>query len=217
MVVKSRTEVGHAENLTTIFKLRLNPEKCFFGVKAEKFLRGIEANPKKCNILIDMRSPKSVKELTPIFKRLRKAECFRWIDECEAAFEELKTMLASPPFLTRLVLGKPIFVYIYVSDNVVSLVIIQEEEGEQSHIYYVSKVLQGVEIQYQKIEKASLAIVVMARKLRPYFQSHLMVCRTDLLVRKILRKPDLTGRMTGWAVELFEFDVVYEVRGHVEA
>ncbi|RDY12851.1 hypothetical protein CR513_02278, partial [Mucuna pruriens] len=38
----------------------------------------------------------------------------------------------------------------------------------------------------------------------------------DLPIRQILRKPDLVGRMTGWAVELFEFDVTYERKGHMK-
>ncbi|RDX93461.1 hypothetical protein CR513_24273, partial [Mucuna pruriens] len=151
-MVKSKMEIGHDENLASIFKvlrkyqLRLNPEKCSFGVKAEKFFgfmltrRGIEANPEKCNTIIDMRSPKSVKEVhqltervialarflsqsteksTPIFQRLRKIECFRWTNECEAAFQELKMMLSSPLILTWSIL--------------VTSVIIQKEEDGSSN------------------------------------------------------------------------------------
>ncbi|RDX72943.1 hypothetical protein CR513_47525, partial [Mucuna pruriens] len=113
----------------------------------------------------------------PIFKQLRKAEHFRWTDDCEVAFQDLKTMLAYPPILTRSVLGKPIFVYIYVSNNAVSSITVQEEEREQRPIYY------GAELRYQTIEKAALAIVVTARKLIPYFQSHLMVCQTNLPIK----------------------------------
>ncbi|RDX93842.1 Retrovirus-related Pol polyprotein from transposon opus, partial [Mucuna pruriens] len=155
MVVKSEIEVGHANNLSSIFgelrnhQLKLNPEKCSFGVRADKFLgfmltrRGIEANPEKCNAIINMRSPKSVKE---------------------------------------------------------------EGEGEQRPIYYINKALQGVEQWYQKIEKAALAIITTTRKLRLYFQSHPMVCKTDMPIRKILQKPDVVGKMT-----------VYERMGHMKA
>ncbi|RDX82402.1 Retrovirus-related Pol polyprotein from transposon opus, partial [Mucuna pruriens] len=75
MVVKSKTEVGHAGSLSSIFgvlrkhQLKLNPKKCSFGVRAGKSLgfmligRGIEENPKKCNAIINMRSPRSAKEV----------------------------------------------------------------------------------------------------------------------------------------------------------
>ena len=59
------------ELFTTIAKyiLKLNPEKCVFGVEAGKFLgfllteRGIEANPEKCTTIVVMRSPSSVREV----------------------------------------------------------------------------------------------------------------------------------------------------------
>ncbi|RDX85693.1 hypothetical protein CR513_33078, partial [Mucuna pruriens] len=112
-------------------------------------------------------------------------------------------MLPSPIILTWSVLGKPVFVYISVSNNAVSLVIIHEEER--------------VELRYQKIEKVALVIVITTRKLRPYFQSHPIICRTDLPIRQILRKLDLAGRMIGWVVELSKFDIAFERRGHMKA
>ncbi|MCI90323.1 gag-pol polyprotein, partial [Trifolium medium] len=56
--------------------MRLNPAKCSFGVQAGKFLgfllthRGIEANPKKCQAINDMRSPTSVKEVQQLTGRI---------------------------------------------------------------------------------------------------------------------------------------------------
>ncbi|RDX79445.1 Retrovirus-related Pol polyprotein, partial [Mucuna pruriens] len=150
MVVKLETEGGHADSLSSIFvvlrkhQLKLNPEKCSFGVRSNK---GIEANLEKCNAVINMRSPKCVKESmeksAPIFRRLRKAERFKWTDDFEATFQEFKVMLAAPPILTWPVIGKSIYVYISISDNVVSSIIVQEGEDEQRPIYYVNKALQG--------------------------------------------------------------------------
>nr|KYP57969.1 Transposon Ty3-I Gag-Pol polyprotein [Cajanus cajan]KYP58001.1 Transposon Ty3-I Gag-Pol polyprotein [Cajanus cajan] len=59
MVVKTTSVEGHAADLAEVFgrirkhNMRLNPEKCVFGVQGGKFLgfmitnRGIEANPEK--------------------------------------------------------------------------------------------------------------------------------------------------------------------------
>lgn len=66
------------------------------------------------------------------------------------------------------------------------------------------------------MEKVALALIHASRRLRPYFQSHQVVVRTDHPVSKILRKPDLAGRMVGWAVELSEFGIRYEPRGSVK-
>ncbi|RDX92621.1 hypothetical protein CR513_25221, partial [Mucuna pruriens] len=93
MVVKSKKETGHAENLASIFKvlrryqLRLNPKKCSFGVKAGKFLdfmltkRGIKANLEKFNIECEVGIVVDEENHDfgsfPIFQRLRKAKHFR--------------------------------------------------------------------------------------------------------------------------------------------
>lgn len=59
-----------------MFGMRLNPSKCTFGVSAEKFLgfmltsRGIEANPDKCRAILEMQSPRNLKELQRLLGRL---------------------------------------------------------------------------------------------------------------------------------------------------
>nr|KYP36246.1 hypothetical protein KK1_042651 [Cajanus cajan] len=60
------------------------------------------------------------------------------------------------------------------------------------------------------IEKLTLALVTAARRLRPYFQSHQVVVKTDYPIKQILRKPELAGRMIAWLVELSEFGIQYE-------
>jgi len=75
MVVTSQERGQHVADLEELFatitkyRLKLNPEKCVFGVEAGKFLgfllteRGIEANLEKCAAILAMRSPASVKEV----------------------------------------------------------------------------------------------------------------------------------------------------------
>jgi len=58
------------------YRLKLNPEKCVFGVEAGKFLgfllteRGIEVNPDKCATILAMRCPASMKELQQLTERM---------------------------------------------------------------------------------------------------------------------------------------------------
>jgi len=73
IVVTSKKEDQHVVDLEELFatigryNLKLNPDKCVFGVETEKFLgfpltkKGIEANPDKCATIIEMRSPTNVK------------------------------------------------------------------------------------------------------------------------------------------------------------
>jgi len=82
MVVTYQVKDHHVADLeelfTTIAKygLKLNPEKCVFGVEAGKFLgflltkHGIEANPWKCIAIIAMRSLISVKEVQQLTRQM---------------------------------------------------------------------------------------------------------------------------------------------------
>nr|KYP34074.1 Transposon Ty3-G Gag-Pol polyprotein [Cajanus cajan] len=137
--------------------------------------------------------------------------------ECEKAFGELKQALTSPPILTKPQTDLPLLVYLSASDSTVSAVLVQERGNSQLPIYFVSRVLQGAEVRYQKIEKLALTIVITARKLRNYFQSYEMVIRTDHPIRQVLQKPDLAGRMMKWSIELSEFAIRYEPRGAIKA
>ncbi|KAL0413516.1 UNVERIFIED_CONTAM: hypothetical protein Sradi_1553300 [Sesamum radiatum] len=76
-------------------------------------------------------------------------------------------------------------------------------------IYYVSKVLNEAEGKYAPIEKMALALVVTARKLRPYFLSHPVGVRTNMPLKQMLGKPDTSRRLIKWAVELSEYNISY--------
>ncbi|KAK3014466.1 hypothetical protein RJ639_009015 [Escallonia herrerae] len=93
----------------------------------------------------------------------------------------------------------------------------EEEDGLRKPIYYVSKVLQDVETRYPKIDKIALALIISARRLRPYFQSHTIVVLTDQPLRKVLLSPEASGRLVNWSVELGEFDLQYKPRTAIKA
>ncbi|XP_068486868.1 uncharacterized protein [Phaseolus vulgaris] len=249
MVVTSQERGRHPADLEELFatiakyRLKLNPEKCVFGVKAGKFLgfmlteREIEANPDKCATIIAMRSPTSVKEVQqltgrmealsrfisaggekghPYFQCLKRNSHFTWTDECEAAFLKLKEYLATPLVLCKPRAGVPFRLYFTVTEWAISSVLVQEQEQVQRPIYSMSKALQGLKSRYQSLEKAALAVVFSARRLRHYFHSFTVVVMTNLPIQKVLQKPDVAGRMVRWAVELSEFDIQYEPRGSIK-
>ncbi|XP_020230474.1 uncharacterized protein LOC109811211 [Cajanus cajan] len=150
-------------------------------------------------------------------KLLRKAPAFSWNESCEEAFEALKTTLATPPILTRPDLSSPLLVYLAVSAEAISSVLVQEKEGTQTPIYFVSRLLQDSETRYQLIEKVALGLVHTSRRLRHYFQSHQVVVHTDCPILKVLGKPELAGRMMAWSVELSQFDITFKPRGPIKA
>ena len=62
------------------------------------------------------------------------------------------------------------------------------------------------------MELTALALRSVAQKLCPYFQAHPVVVLTDQPIRNILHKPDLTGRMLQWAIELSEYGIEFQPR-----
>ena len=60
------------------------------------------------------------------------------------------------------------------------------------------------------MEKLILALVTTTRKLRPYFQAHTIEIPTEYPMKQVLHKPEASGRMMEWAIELSEFDIRYK-------
>ncbi|XP_014490737.1 uncharacterized protein LOC106753443 [Vigna radiata var. radiata] len=224
------------------YGLRLNPSKCTFGVSAGKFLgfmltsRGIEANPEKCRAILEMRTPTKLKEvqclvgrltalsrfiprlsehIKPILNNMKKNVPRHWDDHCEAAFSAVKNILTNPPIMSRSEEGFDLQLYLSTSGHSVSAALIQETPVFKL-IYFVSRTLQGAEERYSQVEKVALAFLTAARRLRPYFQSHQVVVRTNHPVARILRKPDLIRRMVSWSIELSEFGLRFEPQGSVK-
>ena len=86
--------------------------------------------------------------------------------------------------------------YLAVSDVVVNAILFKEgEDGRQRLVFFVSKSLADVETRYNHLEHAALALQIAPKKLRLYFQAHLIVVLTNLSLRSTIHKPDLSERM----------------------
>lgn len=103
-------------------QLKMNPLKCAFGVTSGKFLgfvvhhRGIEVDPAKMKAIIELPPPKNIRELRgfqgriayirrfisnlsgrcePFSRLMKKDVPFEWEEDCQYAFESIKTYLTS--------------------------------------------------------------------------------------------------------------------------
>ncbi|XP_050229150.1 uncharacterized protein LOC126678290 [Mercurialis annua] len=63
----------------------------------------------------------------------------------------------------------------------------------------------------------ALAVVTTAKKLKYYFQSHNVVVRTNQPLRKANQRPETSGRLVHWSIQLSEHDIRYEPRPTLKA
>ncbi|XP_070009957.1 uncharacterized protein [Nicotiana sylvestris] len=176
-------------------------------------IRGIEVNPAQINAIEEMpdmlSSKKEVQRLTgriaalgrfiskssekcfKFFSALKKQDHFEWNEECQQALRNLKTYLSNPPLLAKPKAKERLLIYLAISEVAVSAVLVREDQGKQSPIYYVSKSLLDAETRYPQLEKLSLALIMASRKLRPYFQCHPIAVVTAYLLCNILHKHEL--------------------------
>ena len=68
------------------------------------------------------------------------------------------------------------------------------------------------ETRYPTLEKMALAVITSARKLRPYFQSHTIEVLTNQTLRTVMQNTNQSGRLSKWAIELSEHNIVFKSR-----
>jgi hypothetical protein len=147
------------------YGLKMNPLKCAFGALAGKFLgfiiheHGIEIDPKRVKSMKKVKSPTCKRELqsfldkvnyltrfisnlsgrvkafTPILQLKNDAE-FIWGAEQQAAFEEIKEYLSTPPVLKAPPSRVPFRLYVAAENDVIVAILTQETEGRE-HVYYL--------------------------------------------------------------------------------
>ncbi|KAM0986069.1 hypothetical protein ACFX2C_013280 [Malus domestica] len=217
------TNLSETFTILKRYRMTLNPNKCAFGVGSGKFLgfmisqRGIKANPKKIKAILDMKESVTSKEIqsltgkvaaltrfiskatdrcAPFFKAPKgNKKYITWTDECVEAFKNLKYYMSKALLLPKPEVGDTLIIYLSVSASAVSSVLIRNDGNVEWPIYYASKALQDAERRYSNIQKLALALVMSARKLRPYFQAHFIIVLTNHPLQQILQSPDTSGRM----------------------
>lgn len=177
--------------------MKLNPTKCSFKVGFGKFLgflitrKGIEVTLDQIRAFKNMSELRTLRNIQKLIGRVVALNCFvsRLTDKCFPFFNLLKRnkkligMRSEEELLTNWKL---------ICHFLQSL---QNRNMRQKPMYYVSKTLLDAKTRYTIIEKLELALITAARKLRPYFQCHLICVVIAFLLRTILSKHNLLGRL----------------------
>ena len=113
--------------------------------------KGIEANPNKVQAIIGMKSPKTIREVQilngriialgrfissfakrclPFYRSLKNIKQFKWGDDCQQAFEDLKRFLTTPPLISRPISGDTLFLYLAACKEAVASVLVRKEGSQ---------------------------------------------------------------------------------------
>ena len=76
-------------------------------------------------------------------------------------------------------------------------------------MYFISEVLSDSKTCYLQIQKLMYVILITKRKLRHYFESHLVTVVTYFPLGEVIQNRDATGRITKWALELMGQGISY--------
>ncbi|CAM8960548.1 unnamed protein product [Rhodiola kirilowii] len=224
--------------------LVLNWEKCHFMVQEGIVLghlvskRGVEVDKAKIQIIEQLPPPKNqkgirsflghagfyrrfIKDFSKIARPLTHLLCndveFNFDEECLEAFDKLKKNLVSAPIVQPPNWDLPFELMCDASDYAIGAVLGQRIEKKLHVIYYVSKVLDGAQINYTTTEKELLAVVYAFEKFRPYLVATKTIVYTDhAAIKYLMAKKDAKPRLIRWVLLLQEFDIEIRDKKGVE-
>ncbi|GJT84527.1 reverse transcriptase domain-containing protein [Tanacetum coccineum] len=177
LVIQSRSEQEVIRDIEETFNtlieinMKLNPKKWAFRMREGTFL-GYKVNAdglrdvQKLNgklASLNRFLSKSVEKSLPFFKTLKKCtkkSDFQWTAEAEMVFKQMKKSIAELPMLTALKEKEELIMYLAATKEAIRAVLMMERDEKQMPIYFVSRALQGPEINYAPMEKLILAMIL---------------------------------------------------------
>jgi hypothetical protein len=215
--------------------LKLNPDKCDFFRKQILFLghmvsgEGIKPNPmlvekiKNCTPPTTKRKVRSFLGLASYYRRFirdfskiakplytltKQDVTFCWTEECQRAFEYLRTCLTTKPVVIYPDFNKPFILHTDASNYAIGAVLAQTDENNKEHVIaYASRILNQAEVNYTVTEKECLAIIWATKHFHNFLQGHDFSIVTDHeAIPWLKRHKQPKGRLARWIIHLSEYD-----------
>ncbi|BHF85119.1 hypothetical protein SprV_1002827800 [Sparganum proliferum] len=217
--------------------LTLNPQKCQFLREKVNYLghevspSGIKVSAEKAGAILTWPTPNSTTEVRsfiglasyyrrfirdfagiarPLHRLTEKGREFRWTDECQAAFDELRTRLSRAPILmlpNTTETAPPFVLDTDASAFAMGGVLSQtDDNGLERVICFASKTLTKPQRNYCTYRRELLAIVTFVKQFRPYLLGKPFVIRSDHKALQWLQNTkDAEGQLARWQEMLQEY------------
>ena len=220
--------------------LKLKPSKCSLMQTEISFLgyrvsgSGIATDPSKTELIDTWPVPENLRQLrgfmglasyyrrfvrdfakmaTPLNRLLRKDQRFEWTDDCQEAFDALKTALTSPPVLALPRDDDKFILDTDASEYSIGAVLSVVRDGLERVVAYAGRALSRGEVNYCVTRKELLAIVYFVDYFRQYLLGRSFEIRTDHAALSWLKRtPEPIGQNARWLEILGEYDYHVGVR-----
>ena len=215
-------------------KLKLGATKCTFAAKEVSYLghrvteEGLLPDPSLLAAIRDIPPPTMATEVrsflglagyyrryvkgfaaiaAPLFALTRKEALFHWSEDCQAAFDQLKTRLTTSPITAFPDFSQTFRLYTDASTAGLGAILAQVREGKERIICCASRALNKAEKSYPATKLECLAIVWAVAKFRPYLMAMPFEVYTDHYALQWL-KTMRTGSalLHRWSAALEEYD-----------
>ena len=215
-------------------KLKLGATKCTFAAKEVSYLghrvteEGLLPDPSLLAAIRDIPPPKTATEVrsflglagyyrryvkgfaaiaAPLHALTRKDALFHWSEDCQAAFDQLKTRLTTSPITAFPDFSQAFRLYTDASTAGLGAILAQVREGKERIICCASRALNKAEKSYPATKLECLAIVWAVAKFRPYLMAMPFEVFTDHYALQWL-KTMRTGSalLHRWSAALEEYD-----------
>ena len=215
-------------------KLKLKPSKCCLFRRQVAYLghivseSGVATDPNKVQKVQDWPTPTSIQDVRrfvglasyyrrfvkdfasiaePLHALTKKHAQFRWSEECQAAFNELRGLLTSAPILGYPLDQGNMILDTDASDVGIGAVLSQVQQGVERVLAYGSRKLSTTEQNYCTTRRELLAVVDFTSHFRQYLLGRRFTVRTDhSSLRWLTRMKEPEGQLARWLERLGEYN-----------
>ncbi|KAH6763350.1 hypothetical protein C2S52_020783 [Perilla frutescens var. hirtella] len=195
------------------------------GARPVKQAQRIEIEQAKIDAILKMLEPRNIHDLKSFqgSRIMKKGVPFEWDESCRNALKSIKEYLTKAPILVAPVAGRPLILYITTQERSIGALLAQENDnGKESALYYLSRMMMPNELKYSPVEKLCLSLIFSIQKLKHYFQAHTvrLISRANPL-KYVMMRPVLSDRLARWYLQFQQFEIIYvpqkAVKGQVLA
>lgn len=216
--------------------LKLKPSKCRFFMEEVPFLghlicnNGVKPDPSKVSSVQNFPRPENTNHLRsflglcsyyrrfvadfsqiaePLHKLLKKNIKFIWTNDCENAFQQLKSSLCKAPVLRFPDYRKTFLIQTDASQFGLGAILAQVHADGEHPVSFASRTLSKAERNYATIEKEALAVIWALKHFRPYIYGQKCVLMTDHAPLQYLKRAisATSPRLTRWGLVLQQYNL----------